>query len=578
MSYLVIARKWRPLVFDDVIGQEHVTTTLKNAIESNRLAHAYIFSGPRGIGKTTAARILAKAINCENGGPTINPCNQCKNCIEITGSRSLDVLEIDGASNRGIDEIRNLKDNIRYLPLQGGYKVYIIDEFHMITKDAFNALLKTLEEPPEKVVFIFATTEPHKILPTILSRCQRLDFRRIPIKKIVSRLEHICGEDQITVDPESLFTLAQRSDGGMRDALTLLDQIISFSGNEITIEKTRMALGLISHQLYYDLTGIIQKSNQSLVFPFVQNLLNGGYDLNEFLNGFLEHIRNILVAKTCPDSDLLEVYETDRQHYADFADSFSEIDLLRIMNLLAETLQQIRWSTNQRLFFELAMLKLVHMPHSVTIQEVLHKIEPNSFSNDKSEITLKKKINVAVVTPYQNQNQDLNAGTTRVQDLYQSEKSGDSIRHVTSQWKAFVEKVSSEKIRIGAILKDSCPYMINGNKLYVHFTNPGFADIHKAIIHKDREYLRSVMQDVIGFDLMINCEQSNEITVTILNESENVSTVQESSSSERTIKQDLSMTSKQRHEVLKKIRNLEQNGLLKNVTSILQGDLQEISD
>ena len=238
MSYVVIARRWRPQQFDEIIGQEHVSKTLSNAIANERIAHSYIFTGPRGVGKTTTARILAKALNCEKG-PTATPCNDCASCKSITLGNSLDVLEIDGASNRGIDEIRNLRENIRYTPTQGKYKIYIIDEVHMLTKEAFNALLKTLEEPPEHALFIFATTEIHKVPATILSRCQRFDFRRIPLKTIMEHLQNICTQDKIDIEEEALLQIAKKADGSMRDSQSILDQIISYSGQRVTFDDVR---------------------------------------------------------------------------------------------------------------------------------------------------------------------------------------------------------------------------------------------------------------------------------------------------------------------------------------------------
>ena len=250
MAYLVFARKWRPQTLDEVVGQEHITKTLKHSLENNKLAHAYLFVGPRGVGKTSCARILAKSLNCVKA-PTAHPCGKCSACMEITSGRSLDVIEIDGASNRGIDEIRTLRENVKFSPVSGEYKIYIIDEVHMLTQEAFNALLKTLEEPPEHVKFIFATTRPDKVLSTILSRCQRFEFNRIPTLKIIEKLEEIAKAEKISIDKEALFNIAKISEGSMRDAESVLDQLVSFSKNKIKSEDVVAVMGLIGQDFYF---------------------------------------------------------------------------------------------------------------------------------------------------------------------------------------------------------------------------------------------------------------------------------------------------------------------------------------
>ena len=259
MAYTVFALKWRPQNFDEIIGQNHIVTTLKSALEKNRLAHAYLFAGPRGVGKTSTARILAKALNCKDG-PTLNPCQKCASCLEIGQGRSMDVIEIDGASNRGIDEIRVLRENVKFSPVAGKFKIYIIDEVHMLTQEAFNALLKTLEEPPAFVKFIFATTQPHKVLATILSRCQRFDFRRITVMEMITQLERIVTQEKIGVDKEVLLAIAKASDGSLRDAESLLDQLISFSKDKISLKDVISILGIVEQEALFEITDkIIQK-------------------------------------------------------------------------------------------------------------------------------------------------------------------------------------------------------------------------------------------------------------------------------------------------------------------------------
>ena len=304
MSYIVFARKYRPQAFDEVIGQSHITTTLANAIAQNRVAHAYIFAGPRGVGKTTTARIFAKALNCEKG-PTANPCNKCPSCLEITQGSSLDILEIDGASNRGIDEIRNLRENVKFAPSKGHFKVYIIDEVHMLTIDAFNALLKTLEEPPAHVKFIFATTQAHKVPPTILSRCQRFDFRRISIKDIVESLKAIAKKEGLKVPDDVLILMAKHSDGSMRDAQVVLDQISSFAEGKISLEDASKILGAVSDDILFSLAESIKSKAALKALKIIDDLVNEGKDVAQIVLYFIEHFRDLLVAKINKDPSKL---------------------------------------------------------------------------------------------------------------------------------------------------------------------------------------------------------------------------------------------------------------------------------
>ncbi len=282
MSYLPFARKWRPQDFDEVIGQEHITTTLKNAIALKRVHHAYLFTGPRGIGKTSTARILSKALNCDKG-PLAKPCNKCASCQEITNGSSMDVIEIDGASNRGIDEIRNLREAVKFAPSKGPYKIYIIDEVHMLTVEAFNALLKTLEEPPRHVKFIFATTEPHKLPATILSRCQRFDFRRIPIKDIVAKLQEIAREEKLDVEKDVFLYIAKASDGSMRDAESVLDQISSFFKGKIQLKGVIDTLGMIEQETLFQCADLIISRDTKSTIHLIDQILNSGKDTRQFL-------------------------------------------------------------------------------------------------------------------------------------------------------------------------------------------------------------------------------------------------------------------------------------------------------
>jgi DNA polymerase III subunit gamma/tau len=381
MSYQVTARKWRPLVFEDVVGQSHVTNTLRNAITSNRLAHAYLFSGARGTGKTTTARILAKAINCQSPKDT-NPDNECEICKEITAGRSLDVIEIDGASNRGVEEIRNLRESVRYTPTRGKYKVYIIDEVHMLTKEAFNALLKTLEEPPEHVIFIFATTEVHKIPMTILSRCQRFDFRRISIDEIMGNLRAISKEEKVQIDEEALMIVAKKADGALRDAQSIFDQIRAFCGNEISSSDVLKVLNAVDQELYFRVTDLIKSQDVKGGLELVEQIVKSGYDLREFLGGLSEHLRNLLVVITTEATELVEASEPYRKKYQEEAKQFRQNDVLRLIKLVNDLEQSIRWSPQPRFKLEAGLLQMIKLERSVQIDTLISQIDE-----------LKKKLN-----------------------------------------------------------------------------------------------------------------------------------------------------------------------------------------
>src|SRR6201987_3464274 len=301
MSYEVFARKYRPQTFDDLVGQSHVSRTLKNAVAQNRLAHAYLFVGPRGTGKTSTARILAKALNCIHG-PTVTPCGKCDNCREIAGGNSLDVIEIDGASNRGIDDVRELRDNVRYAPAKGRYKIYIIDEVHMLTKEAFNALLKTLEEPPPHVKFIFATTEPDKVLPTILSPCQRFDLHGIPANFIGQHLQFIARKEKITLEPAAAHAIARGAEGGLRDAESMLDQLVAFCGETIAEADVLNVFGFTSEQTVVDLTGHVLRSETAGALELLYQQCESGKDMMRLMSDLIGYLRDLLVFKAKPDA------------------------------------------------------------------------------------------------------------------------------------------------------------------------------------------------------------------------------------------------------------------------------------
>ena len=374
MSYLVLARKWRPQIFEEVIGQRHVTKTLQNAIISDRVAHAFLFTGTRGVGKTSVARILAKALNC-NEGPTAKPCNQCQACGDISAGVSLDVLEIDGASNTGVDDVRQLRENVGYLPSKGRHKVFIIDEVHMLSNSAFNALLKTLEEPPKHVVFIFATTEPHKIPSTILSRCQRYDFKRIPVRDILAQLKLVVSEENIQISDESLGLIARKAEGSMRDAQSILDQAISFAGNCISDDEMVEILGIIDRNLLYETSLSVIERNPRRCLDIIEDTYNYGYDIKEFYKDLLEHFRNLIVAKVaeCP-SKLIDLPEADIEKLIGQGASTGVDEMERLFRILATSEEEITKSTNPKLMMEMTLVRMAHTRPLRSVDDILAKI------------------------------------------------------------------------------------------------------------------------------------------------------------------------------------------------------------
>jgi DNA polymerase III subunit gamma/tau len=380
MSRNALARTYRPRRFAEMITQEHVSTTLRSAVARDRVAHAYLFSGPRGVGKTTAARVLAMALNCPRRGDDGEPCGECESCERIwAGRTSLDVVEIDAASNRGVDDARELRERAMYAPTEEGrHKVYIIDEAHMLTREAWNALLKILEEPPPRVVFIFATTEPHKIQQTaspILSRTQRFDFRRLGVPAIVERLGQVLAAEGVDTDPQGLLLLARRAEGGMRDALSLLDQVLSFTGGTVSHEEVQRILGLVPDEVYLDLFGIIAEGRVAAIFHFVQDVVDQGYDLSEFYRGLADALRTLLVLRF-DGPDAAVVRDDLRPVWQQRAAAFSTGDLLRMLAQAAEfdADGRFRKSSNPRILLEALLLRFAHLPRTADVEQLIRAL------------------------------------------------------------------------------------------------------------------------------------------------------------------------------------------------------------
>jgi DNA polymerase-3 subunit gamma/tau len=374
VSYQVFARKYRPQIFDDVLGQDHVVRTLKNAITQQRLAHAYLFVGPRGTGKTSTARILAKALNCVKG-PTVIPCGVCDSCREISQGISLDVLEIDGASNNSVDQIRELRDNVRFAPVRGKYKIYIIDEIHMLTQQAFNALLKTLEEPPAHVIFVFATTEPNKVLPTILSRCQRFDLHRIPVQIIARQLESIAKEESVSLSRAAAEAIAVASEGGLRDAESMLDQLVAFCGKEISEDQVVEVFGLTSELVIADLARSVVNAEASAALRVIHGQSEAGKDLSKLLADLIGFFRHLLIDQVDSASVQQELSELGRTIVRELSRVVKPGELLRLIEILSEAEPTMKWTSNKKLYLEIAVIRAIQSLREVGIDRVLDALE-----------------------------------------------------------------------------------------------------------------------------------------------------------------------------------------------------------
>jgi DNA polymerase-3 subunit gamma/tau len=399
-NYRALTRTYRPTSFDDIVSQEHVSSTLKNAIKKSRLAHAYMFCGPRGVGKTTMARVLARTVNDIDRDVDGESLNQ-----------TLNVVEIDAASNNSVDDIRDLRERVRIPPQNGRYKIYIIDEVHMLSKSAFNALLKTLEEPPDHVIFIFATTEPHKVLPTILSRVQRFDFKRISVDQIVERLANVAEDEGINIDEESLHVIAKKADGALRDALGLMDQAIAFCGNNIQHDELLRALNVVSTERMFEFMDAVEAQDASHGLELINDLLQEGYDIQEYLVGLTEHLRNLYVAKSSDQMHLVEVSPDTKKRYRESSKVFTEDDLMRMLHIVSEAQYKIKEAHQPKIQFEITLLKLIHMERTQKLNTLLAELEQVKKKLNNSELPSSSEIDTDDEGPKENIQQPSTAST-----------------------------------------------------------------------------------------------------------------------------------------------------------------------
>lgn len=510
MTHIALYRKWRPQNWDDLVGQEHISRTLINAIQTDKVAHAYMFCGSRGTGKTTTARILAKALNCEN---RVNgsPCNQCPSCQDLSSGSSLDVIEIDAASNRGIGEIKTLIEQVRFASVGGKYKVYIIDEFHMLTTEAFNAILKTLEEPPPKVVFVLATTEAHKILPTIVSRCQRFDFQRIPVNDLVGRLKYISDQEEIKISDESILSIAKKANGGLRDALSLLDQISAFSlgDGEVSSEIVFQVLGMVSGEYLSKLAEAIAEKNPIKIISTLSELLKAGNDPNVITTESISFFRNLMIVKSAPEmAQFLEVPVSNLDNYKRIADMYTSKDILYCLDFLNQISEKIRRTQTAQLWLEVNFVRLCRRGEEIESSNSSSNSQTSSNQTNnetqylvKKIAELEKKIEYLSSRPVQVQNIQPSYGSNVKNEVHHIEESPSNMeenvsspsispqptghplskQYLSGVWDRIIHETRKKSIPAAALLSNGYLSDVNDTDgtILVKFENEGFIDLLK---------------------------------------------------------------------------------------------------
>lgn len=509
-------RVYRPKNFNDVIGQEHIVRTLKNQIENNNVGHAYLFCGTRGTGKTSTAKIFSRAVNCTNLHND-EPCNECENCREILEDKTMDVVEIDAASNNSVDDIRELRENVKYSPAKAKYKVYIIDEVHMLSQGAFNALLKTLEEPPSYVIFILATTEPHKIPATILSRCQRFDFKRVTVKNISSRMRYICEKEGIEADEKALNLIARNSQGALRDALSILDQCISFEGNKISYNDVIELLGSVNIEQLFDLAESIIKEDTRKSLQILNDFIIWGKDVRNLVNDLIDHFRNLMVCKISNDLDeIISLPEETIDLLKQQAETIDTNNLIRILNILSEAQDGMKISSNPRVLMEVTMMKIAQPMFDESKEALIKRIENLEQKIESGNIKVNHISTNQTVDNFNENNQQNNNTVEKQEDEnieYENLK-GDDVKLVEKSWKKILQKMKEDKNQvIRALLQDVDSFNISEDTLYIIFTdNYSFAKSRldsPATIQYVEKVIREVLNRSFSVKIALKSQLAN---------------------------------------------------------------------